>query len=449
MFCPKCHTQILDDSIKFCSRCGESLEKKKRKNTFSNNSSFSSISASSTFKYMSKYGKKTNNDFNYDNQKNEEALERALNNDQVECNINQPINTNNHNDQFNYSVNYSGVTKRNQSHNQQFDYSKKYSNVTKKSKTHDEQYEYSQNYSNATQQQVTSDDSYKLAFIGKNKESIIKSKISVPALIFGPLYLIYRKMYTLGVTLVLILFVLLIYFGENISSFQIFINVILALKFKIIYLNYVNKKVEEIKNNSQNKTTTEILYECSQKGNTLTFKSIIKYTIAFYILSIICSAIYEVKQKSIELPINDNQNTTIGAYEIGNYKFYTPYILNQTVKTSTSNVYEHHPNEDINKNCIFQVNRTYTKNNIETYLMIEQQKYPNYKISNIYKETKTNEITWYYQYLYPQISNDYIKINAMKDHYSNEIYSITTMSYNTNECEEITNNIINNFKKKN
>ena len=162
------------------------------------------------------------------------------------------------------------------------------------------------------------------------------------------------------------------------------------------------------------------------------------------IISIICSAIYEVSQKSIELPINNNV-----IYELGNYEFTTPYILNQTTNTNNSNVYQYHPNGDTNKNCLFQINRTYTNNYVNTFLTIEQQKYPNYNVSSINTDEKVNKITWYYQYLYPQITNDYVRIDAMKDFYSNEIYSITTLSYNTNECEVITNDIKNNFKKKN
>ena len=37
----------------------------------------------------------------------------------------------------------------------------------------------------------------------------------------------------------------------------------------------------------------------------------------------------------------------------------------------------------------------------------------------------------------------------MKDYSTNEIYSITTLSYSTNECENVVDAIIRNFKKKN
>ena len=69
-----------------------------------------------------------------------------------------------------------------------------------------------------------------------------------------------------------------------------------------------------------------------------------------------------------------------------------------------------------------------------------------YQIIN-YKETYVHQ--WFYQTYYTPGSQDYIKEYAMKDYSTNEIYSITTLSYSTNECENVVDAIIRNFKKKN
>lgn len=327
MFCPNCHTHILDDSTKFCGRCGEELTKKKKKSSFS--SSFSSISSASTFKYMSKYGKKSNGDkYNHENLRNEEALKRVLEDDPSECNINQQANSNNHNDQFHYNLKYSGVTKKRQTHDEQFSYSKNYSGVTKKGKTHDEQYNYSQKYSSvqptASQQQtayyqqnedypqqtyqqpVTSDDAYRLAFIGKNKGIIIKAPFSVPALLLGPIYLIYRKMFGLGIALIAITIISKIYINPEITStLSFFLNLILAIKFRTIYLNHVNKKVKEIRKNNPNKTSTELLYECTKNGGVMSIMTFIILLIIIYILSVGAAGLYEVSKKSVNMSINN------------------------------------------------------------------------------------------------------------------------------------------------
>ena len=315
MFCQKCHTEILDDSIQFCTRCGTKLNKKKGK--------FSSFSTGNTFKYTSKYGKKSNGDkYNYENIGNDETLKRILAEDNNGCNDQTP-SANNHNSQFNYSMKYSGVTKKRQTHDEQFNYSKNYSGVTKKGQTLDEQYNYSKNYSVATNSQqakayqqqqrqqaayqqqqatytqpITSDDAYRMAFIGTNKESIIKNKFSVPALFFGPLYLIYRKMYVLGITLQVIIYVLMLTLGEDGSSIQMFINIFLAIKFNSLYLNFVNKQVKKIRENNNDKSSTEILNICKKQGNTIQLKTFAILLVILFFIAEIAAATSEIENKN-------------------------------------------------------------------------------------------------------------------------------------------------------
>ena len=506
MFCPNCHTHILDDSTMFCGRCGEELTKKKKKSSFS--SSFSSISSASTFKYMSKYGKKSNGDkYNHENLRNEEALERVLEDTPSECNINQQANSNNHNDQFNYNLKYSGVTKKRQTHDEQFNYSKNYSGVTKKGKTHDEQYNYSQRYSGvqptAAQQQaayqqqqqrayqqrlaayqqqqaayhqkqsayyqqqaayqqvqpVTSDDAYRLAFIGTNKESIIKVPFSIPTLIFGPLYFMYRKMIALGIALIAITFIFKIYIDPEIAStFSFFLNLILAIKFRDIYLNYVNNKVKQIRENNPNKTSTELLEECSKQGSTLSIKHIVIIVIIYIFLSEIALAIYDIEQKAVvdndnenvitEKDTNNNTNNNLDEFTISNYSFTVPVDLTVVKSYNNSKEYEYKPNAYDDSLCKIQINAEPSSSSARNYILYNQNKYTGYNKSGItYKETYSHQ--WFYQTYYTPGSQDYIKEYAMKDYGTEEIYSITTLSYSTNECELVTESIIKNFKKKN
>lgn len=466
MFCPKCHTHILDDSTKFCGRCGEKLTKKK--SSFS--SSFSSISSANTFKYMSKYGKKSNGDkYNHENLRNEEALERVLEDDPSECNINQQANSNNHNDQFNYSLKYSGVTKKRQTHDEQFNYSKNYSGATKKGKTHDEQHNYSQKYSDVQpttsqqqdpyQQQVTSDDAYRLAFIGTNKESIIKTTFSLPTLIFGPLYFLYRKMIALGLALIVITFILKFYIHPDVSSVFIFLlNIILAIKFRNIYLNHVNNKVKEIRENNPNKTSTELLEECSKQGNTLSFKNFVIIVIIYIFLSEVALAIYEIKQKEVinyndntiveKDKVNNTVNNNLDDFTISNYRFTIPVDLTVVKSYNNSKEYEYKPNAYNDSLCKFQIKAEPSSSSARDYILYNQNKYTEYNKSGItYKETYAHQ--WFYQTYYTPESQNYIKEYAMKDYITDEIYSITTLSYSTNECENVADEIIRNFEKKN
>lgn len=479
MFCPNCHTHILDDSTMFCGRCGEKLTKKK--SSFS--SSFSSISSASTFKYMSKYGKKSNGDkYNHENLRNEEALERVLEDDPSECNINEQANSNNHNDQFNYSLKYSGVTKKGKTHDEQYNYSQRYSGVQPTASQQQAAYQqqqqkayqqrlaaYQQQQAAYQQQQktyqqvqpITSDDAYRLAFIGANKESIIKVPFSIPTLIFGPLYFMYRKMIALGIALIAITFIFKIYIDPEIAStFSFFLNLILAIKFRDIYLNHVNNKVKEIRENNPNKTSTELLEECSKQGNTLSIKHITIIVIIYIFLSEIALAIYEIEQKAVvdnnndndnvitEKDTNNNKNNNLDDFTISNYSFTIPVDLKVVKSYNNSKEYEYRPNAYNDSLCKIKINAEPSSSSARNYILYNQNKYTGYNKSGItYKETYTHQ--WYYQTYYTPESEDYIKEYAMKDYGTDEIYSITTLSYSTNECENVIEAIIRNFKKKN
>ena len=82
MFCSKCHTEIRDENIKFCPRCGQEIGNKRTTNHFYFGSTF----------------KKTNE----------------------------------HENQYEYSKNYSNVIDDNpDTHQEQYNYSKNYSDVKK------------------------------------------------------------------------------------------------------------------------------------------------------------------------------------------------------------------------------------------------------------------------------------------------------------------------------
>ena len=472
MFCQKCHTEILDDSIQFCTRCGTKLNNKKRK--------FSSFSTGNTFKYTSKYGKKSNGDkYNYENIGNDETLKRILAEDNNGCN-DQTSSTNNHNSQFNYSMKYSGVTKKRQTHDEQFNYSKNYSGVTKKGQTHDEQYNYSKNYSVANNSQqakayyqqqrqqaaytqpITSDDAYRMAFIGTNKESIIKNKFSVPALFFGPLYLIYRKMYVLGITLQIIIYVLLLSLGEDGSSIQMFINLFLAIKFNSLYLNFVNKEVKKIRENNNDKSSTEILNICKKQGNTIQLKTFAIILVILFFIAEIAAASYEVENKNdfnntnnyeehdydnnYEYDDDDyNYNKQSKTYTYDDYQFTTTYRLYETELYDGRTLYKYI--DDYSKTCNIYFKKEIYNLPVTNYLNEEALKYPDFYTSQIKTEYK-NRITWYNQEFYAQNNILARKMYAMKDYNTNNIYQIDALPNGT-DCSLVIKEITDNFTKKN
>ena len=519
MFCQKCHTQILDDSIKFCHRCGTELNRKKTK--------FSSFQSDNTFKYMSKYGKKTSLDkFNYENLNTNTTIDEQQ---EIPCNINENAQANNHSDQFNYSLNYSGVTKKRQTHDEQFNYSKNYSGATKKSQSHDDQYNYSQFYSNATnsqqakayqekqriqarynaaaqnaqqayqnnqqmyqqqkydvtnreerqqliqaareeyyrkhgqQQTVTSDDTYRLTFMGTNQQAIIKNHFSVPTLLFGPLHLIYRKMFGLGIATQILIFVLASAFGEDAAGFQFMINLFLAFNFRTMYLRFTDKKVNEIKVQNPDKSSTELLNICRKKGNTIELKNFIILFIVLYIIFDMMIGLSSIEPEPKNDPLDDfynqiennndynngyvtNKNNKV--YVFGDYKFETSHNLSLMTSSETNYLYKY--NKSNTEVCTFYLDKIYSHDTARNFLTLQEQNFRNYTPSYITAE-QLNNINWYKQrFNYPDGRYpEYMSMYAMKDNYTNNIYTITTFTNGSTYCNTITREIVNSFRKKN
>ena len=145
MFCSKCHTEIREEDIYFCPRCGQKIENKKTNNHFYFSPKIKSISNEHEEQYS--YSKE------YSNVKND-TLE-------------------DHQEQYSYSKEYSNVKKdKPDQHNTQYDYSKKYSDITKDTADeHETQFKYNSKYSETDSINVTSDEDYVKAYIQK-KESL-------------------------------------------------------------------------------------------------------------------------------------------------------------------------------------------------------------------------------------------------------------------------------------
>ena len=273
MFCSKCHTHIIDDSIKFCSRCGNELETDKRKKFSSFKPSINKFN--STFKSTIKHSVISNKQNNIDKIKIQ-TQETNTTDISQQNNIGMT-----HDELAAYSRQYSGLNKNPiKTHDEQAAYSRYYSGLTKNPvMTHDELFNYNVRYSfNKIDniQPPTSDVDYRNAYINTNIKDIINTKFSIPALLFGPLYLMYRKMTVLGLILQIFIFYILITMESSVgTAIHLIINIIIACKFREIYLNYVNKQVQNIKAKNPDKSTTELINICKYKGGTKEFKTLI------------------------------------------------------------------------------------------------------------------------------------------------------------------------------
>lgn len=266
MFCPKCHTEIINND-KTCPRCGYNIAENK------SNKKYNQFSKSRSFERM--------NVKNIINNTHQDQYDYSKKYSDV---INDVVDT--HEEQYEYNKKYSKITKdNNELHEKQFEYNKKYSNINNMdTKQHKDQYNYSQSYSNNVDS-IGEDDLIK-AYINNRNFNYNAKTLSIQGLIFGPFYLLYKKMW-LHAILFFIIYILLISIlnEELIFVSTLIVNIIIAVKFHELYLKEARRNVQSILNNQHDKTSQEIRLMCINAGQPLETKTMA--IITFIILTII------------------------------------------------------------------------------------------------------------------------------------------------------------------
>lgn len=341
MKCPKCKNEI-HYKTKICNYCGANIQKYKSKKYSMGMSNYESLQ-----NYISLTKPRTNNkQTKKDNNKiqttqntiNASTIIPSHNSHQAQVNYSmqysnvQRPKANSHQDQVNYSNAYSKVrTQMTNTHQDQHNYSRTYSNIQKpKANDHQDQYNYSANYNiNQSTQISTSEEIYIKSFIGDEYENIKKSTFSIPALLFGGFYLLYRKLWIYAI----IWFIIALTLGFS-PVFIIALNIFLAVNFSKIYLYYAKLIVSDIKTKNPDKASLEIMEICKEKGGVtkkINGKAFISFIIIIPILAFIYlfyyidnvmtnNNEYITEELNIQYSIPDGYETTYDSDTIKSYE---------------------------------------------------------------------------------------------------------------------------------
>ncbi len=390
MFCPKCHTE-LEETAKYCRRCGTKVNSKRKK------SHWSSFSFSKTFTRMN-----------------------TKNVDEEVVNLDDHNET--HEEQYNYSKEYSDVKETTKEHSEQYNYSKKYSDVRNDTpEEHYDQYRYSENYSNETN--ISSDQDYIISFIGNNIDWF-KSKISFPAIIFGPFYYFYRKLFAQGFIISIIYLITYKYLSTDIGMIaRLIINFYLGFTFNQKYLIEANRRVDFIKGQNPDKTGEELIEECSKKGGTIK-PQIVVLIFIIYFMVIALLQVKEIEPKEeVKQVVTNNQMT----YQLPPNTEEKAYYTN----------YQHY----IHNSCYITVSVQSTSKPEKDYLVEQSYNFSDYANQGI--TTKIiNENNWLVQTL-ESVNSDIIFYVTKID---NKIYEIKFESKRRNSCSIEEDIVINSVK---
>lgn len=364
MFCPRCHTD-LKDNTRFCNKCGMDLKKTSNKKQSVH---------SDTFKVINRYS----------------------------------------------------------TYDRQYDYSKKYNEVMNKKSNikviKDDKLD-----------QLIINEEYINSYIGNNYEFIKDSSISFFSLIFGSIYLIYRKLTLQGILLLLLHFVIFLILGNIFGFISIIItNLVLLFIFKDLYLKHVEKRVELIKNKNKDKKYKEIIEICKKEGGTISLdKLLLLIMLIIFLIIIVRIASYintDEKDNNNKKKVK-NEIVTIKGME---YKIPNNYSNNDT-SSDIYHFYSYHNNKD---NCYIHIHTSNKNSTLENYIN-EQSKYDNYKSSDIKENTYNNNV-WKYQ----ELSNDYENKYIYAIENNNIIYDMTFIisKKETKYCEKIKDKVMNSIK---
>lgn len=87
-------------------------------------------------------------------------------------------------------------------------------------------------------------------------------------ILFGNIYAFYRKMWLLGFVWLISGSIIGAIFGKLAFIVNLVINIIISVNFKKLYLKHVNKQIDKIKLENQDKTKEQIMVICGKKGGT-------------------------------------------------------------------------------------------------------------------------------------------------------------------------------------
>lgn len=310
-----------------------------------------------------------------------------------------------HIQQYNYSYNYSNKTKPNYNLNQ----------------SHEDQYNYNNQYSNKynyIKTETIGDEKYLEVYVGQNYNIIKNSKFSIGTLLFGGFHLLYRKLYFYAILYFFIIISANILIPEYADIIRIIVNFVCAFKFNSLYMEQVEKKVEQIKQSNFDKTSMELLEECRKQGG-VSLKSAILIPIIITIIVIIgMIAIYGTKiinefesYSNEEEVLNNNYNDE----EINADK--THFEDNQIKEIIPSTTHYTKISQKLN-NLNYEIQTNFTP----TYVHDNYTFYTNYEIANNQCEIHIKTEAKTQGEFYNQIENSVYKINKVR--INNKIWSL-------------------------
>lgn len=277
---------------------------------------------------------------------------------------------------------------------------------------------------------IKSNEEYLNAYLYDKRESIENQIISIPALLFGPFYYFYKKIWTYGFIILIFYIVIDLIPNTNISIIiKLLINIYLAIRFKKHCITYADNEVQKIERYNDDKTPTEIKKICKVKGKNID----LKFTMLAFVGYMIAVFILKANNVARDIPKEDTpsyketpEEITEKSTTLLNISYNTHDVFKQTINEEALKYYVYANNEG---GCY--ITMTYAPqeayitalNYLSEITKLEEgyKKYPAQKVmvgiyqwDRMYLESQESRkdffAIWYNNYIY-EISFDSVSVN--------------------------------------
>ena len=284
---------------------------------------------------------------------------------------------------------------------------------------------------------VLDDESMIEEYVGGNYAKIRGSQFSLPFLLFGPFYAIYRKMYLFSIIYVFVSLVLL-YFVPGLMVLPTVVAIVLAFNFNSIYLSFVTNKVREIRKNAGSSERGEVLKLCRQLGGVSILPCLLLYLIVVCFSCIVLYPKYYdiVSKYGLFSNINDNKEL----YNELNYN--NPTDMNSLTTSSGDLVYAFNTEDD---SCEYSITIIDSKLSARNYLN-NKTVYTGKDTKESIEEKTINNSTWEFMKVKTMSGTD---VYDYAINYNHKTYNVVFKIYkDSSKCMKNKDTLIESLKFK-
>lgn len=269
------------------------------------------------------------------------------------------------------------------------------------------------------------DDDLKKAYIGNNADKLKSGRFSLPTLLLGIYYLLYRKMWLCSILWLIVVVVsnilAFVYKISYLSILPLVYIIILSSLFTNLYSLKVEKAIKKIKQNNQDKSNKELINICKRKGG-VSIASVIILIVAVVLISIFVCSVYIAEQ--VEKTINNkyDKNRYYNNKSELIYKLPDIFELNKHESDSYES-FRYYGNQDSCTGTITNY-KIYSEKSPEDYLRSSITTNMNETIGEI-KTIEINNNMWSYVDVISQNKTTYYYASI----YNDRIYQITYTIY--------------------